>query len=177
MKDTDIQIGKCYDVTVGKNTSAVRIMKRTAQGGWKAVTLSTNKTVVIKSPDRVVGRHNPKADKLPKSPKTPATGEPGPQGAAQRAKTILDSMSQRLDGKRLSALDAAVKVLGETNAPLNCRQMIEAMTQKGYWQPAHAGKTPANTLHAAIGTEIKKKGPAARFQKVGRGQFALNGIA
>lgn len=174
MKDTDIQIGKCYDLKVGKNTTAVRIMKLARDGGWEAVTLSTNKTVVIKSPDRLVGRHNPKADKSPKASTSPATGEPRPQGAAQRAKVLLDSISQRLDGKPLSALDAAARVLAESKEPLNCKQMIEAMAEKGYWKPSHAGKTPANTLHAAIGTEIKKKGTAARFQKVGRGQFALN---
>jgi hypothetical protein len=81
-------------------------------------------------------------------------------------------MSVPLD-KRLSALDAAAKVLAESKEPLSCKQMIEAMMAKGYWKPAHAGKTPANTLHAAIGTEIKKKGTASRFEKVGRGQFGL----
>ena len=43
---------------------------------------------------------------------------------------------------------------------------------KGYWQSA-GGKTPANTLHAAIAKEIRTKGKASRFRKVGRGQFAL----
>jgi hypothetical protein len=174
MKDTTIKIGSVYDVQIGRGTTAVRIMKQTPQGGWEAVTLSGKKTLVIKSAKRIVGRHNPKADKLPKPQTSPDTGQPGPQGAAQRAKVLLDSISERLDGQRLSALDAAVKVLAEAKTPLNCKQMIEAMTAKDYWKPSHAGKTPANTLHAALGAEIKKKGAAARFQKVGRGQFALN---
>ncbi|MBN1123354.1 MAG: hypothetical protein JXA82_00005, partial [Sedimentisphaerales bacterium] len=32
---------------------------------------------------------------------------------------------------------------------------------------------PQNTLYAAIAKEIRTKGKDSRFQKVGRGQFAL----
>lgn len=156
MKLENIKIGTCYDIKVGKNTSVVRIMKVIASGGFEAVTLATNKTIVIKSAERVVGPHNPKADKQPKPTKTSATTQPASR-----------------EGKRLSALDAAARVLAEAKTPLNCKQMIDAMTAEGYWQPSQGGKTPANTLHAAIGTEIKKKGDAARFEKVGRGQFGL----
>ncbi len=156
MKLENIKIGSVYDIKVGNNTTAVRIMKAIATGGFEAVTLATHKTMVIKSADRVVGMHNPKADKAPESTKTPVTAAPAPPA-----------------DKRLSLLDAAAKVLGEAKAPLNCKMMIEAMTSKGYWKPSQGGKTPSNTLHAAIGTEIKKKGDAARFEKVGRGQFGL----
>jgi hypothetical protein len=51
---------------------------------------------------------------------------------------------------------------------MNCRQLIEAMTEKDYWQ-SNAGKTPQNTLYAAICKEIKTKGADTRFIKVGRG--------
>ncbi len=156
MKLENIKIGMCYDIKVGKNTSAVRITKPIATGGFEAVTLATNKTIVIKSADRIVGLHNPKADKQAKPTATPATTQPAPP-----------------EGKRLSALDAAAKVLAETKEPMSCKQMMDAMTAKGYWSPFQGGKTPANTLHAAIGTEIKKKGETSRFEKVGRGQFGL----
>lgn len=172
MKLENIKVGSVYDIKVGNNTSAVRIMKPLASGGWEAVTLTTQKTLVIKSASRIVGPHNPKADKQPKARKTPNTGKPGPQGAKQRAAKVLDQISVPLD-KRLSALDAAAKVLAEAKEPLNCKQMIEAMMAKDYWQPSQGGKTPANTLHAAIGTEIKKKGDQSRFEKVGRGLFGL----
>jgi hypothetical protein len=87
-----------------------------------AVTLATNQTLVIKSPGRVVGLHNPKADTATNSPATPATDAPAPPA-----------------GKRLSLLDAAAMVLAEANEPLNCKTMIEAMTSKGYWQPSQGG--------------------------------------
>jgi hypothetical protein len=166
METKDIQIGKCYDIKVGKNTAAVRIMKAAPKGGWEAVNLATNNPVVIRTADRIVGPHNPKADKTPKASKEPKTGKP----AKSEAKAAAPAPAKT--DKPLSALDAALEVLAEAGAPMNCKQMIETMTEKGYWKPAQ-GKTPANTLHAAIGAEIKKKGSEARFEKVGRGQFAV----
>jgi hypothetical protein len=50
--------------------------------------------------------------------------------------------------KRLSALDAAARVLAETGQPMCCTELIAAMTAKGYWT-SPAGKTPASTLYAA----------------------------
>src|SRR5689334_17930224 len=34
---------------------------------------------------------------------------------------------------KLSALDAAAKVLGETGQAMNCTELIAAMADKGYW--------------------------------------------
>lgn len=158
MKDTDIHIGKCYDLKVGRNTTAVRITKPLPTGGWEAVSLSSNKTMTIKSGKRVVGPHNPKAGKQPDAQVSPDTGEPAtPAGTP----------------KRLSALDAAAKVLAEAREPMNCKELIKVMAEKDYWQPKNAGKTPQNTLHASISKEIKTKGADARFEKVARGFFDL----
>jgi len=78
--------------------------------------------------------------------------------------------------KRLSALNAAVKVLEErdpADGPLSCKQMIERMAAKGYWTPVRGGLTPANTLYASILREINTKGEDSRFEKVDRGRFTL----
>ena len=75
--------------------------------------------------------------------------------------------------KRLSALDAAAKVLGESAEPLNTKQMVDAMAAKGYWT-SPGGKTPHATLYSAILREIKAKGNASRFQKSERGHFTTN---
>ena len=74
---------------------------------------------------------------------------------------------------RFSAIDAAAQVLAESGAPLNTRQMIEAMAQKGLWSSPH-GKTPHATLYSAILREINTKGAEARFTKIDRGQFVTN---
>jgi HB1, ASXL, restriction endonuclease HTH domain len=74
--------------------------------------------------------------------------------------------------KKLSALDAAARVLGESKQPMNCPQMIEAMAAKGYWK-SPAGKTPGSTLYAAMKREITTKKDQARFQQSGPGKFTL----
>ena len=75
--------------------------------------------------------------------------------------------------KKLSALDAAAKVLGETGAAMTAGEMIAAMAEKGYWSSPN-GLTPAATLYAAILREITTKGKESRFAKTERGKFALN---
>jgi hypothetical protein len=72
--------------------------------------------------------------------------------------------------RKLSALDAAAKVLQESGQPMNCQEMIQAMAAKGYWT-SPAGKTPAATLYSAVLREIKTKTSQTRFQKAARGQF------
>jgi hypothetical protein len=76
--------------------------------------------------------------------------------------------------KKLSALDAAAKVLAETRTPMSCQELIGAMAVKGYWT-SPGGKTPAATLYSAMLREIATKGDQARFTKTGRGHFAYQG--
>jgi len=86
-------------------------------------------------------------------------------------KTAKVPKASKTAGK-LSALQAAVRVLAEARRPLTCREMIDAMAAKKYWT-SPAGKTPANTLYAAILREIQTKADQARFRKVDRGRFDL----
>ena len=72
--------------------------------------------------------------------------------------------------KKLSALDAAARVLSESGQAMNCQEMIKAMAAKGYWS-SPGGKTPSATLYSSILRELKTKGGDARFRKTERGQF------
>ncbi|WP_425619037.1 winged helix-turn-helix domain-containing protein [Anatilimnocola sp. NA78] len=76
--------------------------------------------------------------------------------------------------KKMSALDAAAKLLGETKEPMNTKTMIETIAAKGYWS-SPGGKTPHATLYSVILREINTKGDEARFKKTDRGNFAFNG--
>ena len=76
--------------------------------------------------------------------------------------------------KRVSALDAAAQVLQDADKPMRAKDLIEALAARGLWTSPN-GKTPAATLYAAMLREIAAKGAQARFRKVERGQFALNG--
>jgi hypothetical protein len=92
-----------------------------------------------------------------------------PKGTRKAKKAPGDRQANKL-----SALDAAVKVLGETGQPMTCHELITAMAAKGYWT-SPAGRTPAATLYAALLRELQGKGEQARFVKTARGQFALRG--
>jgi HB1, ASXL, restriction endonuclease HTH domain len=91
-----------------------------------------------------------------------------PTNAAEKAPKAA---KQKAKPKKLSALDAAAKLLGETGQPMNCQEMIEAMAKKGLWT-SPGGKTPHATLYSAILRELKAKGKDARFKKTERGKFA-----
>ena len=91
----------------------------------------------------------------------------------QKAKTPRTKKAAEPKEKKMSALDAAAKVLAEKGDPMSSKEMIEAMAAKGYWT-SPGGQTPTATLYAAIIREIGKKGAEARFQKTDRGEFTLN---
>jgi len=103
--------------------------------------------------------------------------EPAPAGGKAKAKSTgakATAKAKTAKAKKLSALDAAAKVLAESKEPLNTRQMVEAMAAKGYWSSPN-GQTPAATLYSAILRQINAKGKDARFKKTDRGHFAFNG--
>lgn len=118
---------------------------------------------------------SPKDEEFCTMPKS-ATKKPRAQATKKTAAPAKRTPSKKprdakADGK-LSALDAAAKVLAEAKAPLNTKQMIEQMAAKGYWT-SPGGKTPHATLYSAILREIDTKGAEARFKKTDRGTFAL----
>src|SRR5713226_5657930 len=107
-----------------------------------------------------------KAGKTPKPERTAA--QPAPLSVKTKAAQPAGDRGQ----PKLSALDAAAKILGETKQAMTCKELIEAMAAKGYWT-SPAGKTPQATLYAALTREIQTKKEQARVRKSGRGTFAL----
>jgi hypothetical protein len=101
---------------------------------------------------------------------------PHPSTSAKTAKVSKAPKTQAASAteanQRLSALDAAAKVLAETGQPMRCSELIAAMTAKGYWT-SPAGRTPASTLYAALLRELRSKQDRARFRKTERGKFGL----
>lgn len=114
-------------------------------------------------------------------------------GTEKARKAAIAEIQERLDGKaakpaarakaaaarkpkRLSALDAAAKVLADSGKPARCKELIGQMEAKGLWK-SPGGKTPEATLSAAILREMTTKGTVSRFKKVERGLFAATGKA
>jgi len=92
----------------------------------------------------------------------------------KKAATKKSASPKAKSGDKLSALDAAAKVLAEAGEPLNTKQMVEAMAAKKLWT-SPGGKTPHATLYSAILREINTKGNDARFKKTERGKFTAKG--
>jgi hypothetical protein len=110
----------------------------------------------------------PAAAKTPKTAKAKPAKAKTPSAAAPVKAT--KTKQAKPEGK-MSALDAAAKVLADVREPMNCKAMIDAMAAKGLWK-SPGGATPWATLYSAITREISEKGADARFVKIERGQFA-----
>jgi hypothetical protein len=126
---------------------------------------TTKKTATKATATKAAPKKKAAAKTTGKTPakKTPATNADTKKPAAKKQPT---------GDKKMSALDAAAKVLGEAREPLTTKTMIERMSAKGYWT-SPGGKTPHATLYAAILREIDTKGKDARFAKADRGLFTL----
>jgi hypothetical protein len=73
--------------------------------------------------------------------------------------------------RKLSAINAAHKVLVDSGKAMNCQELIAAMTENGLWT-SPGGLTPHATLYSAILRELKAKGGESRFRKAEKGKFA-----
>ena len=78
---------------------------------------------------------------------------------------------EQKDEKTMSGIDAPAKVLEEAGEPLRCKEIVERAFEAGYW--TSDGQTPDRTIYSAILREMNTKGDESRFEKVGRGLFAL----
>ncbi len=107
-----------------------------------------------------------------KPPKAKKTTETAPASEVTPVAPAAPKSKTTPKPKKISALDAAAKVLAEQGKPMNCQEMIEEMSRKKYWQSPN-GATPQATLYAAIIREVRVKGKEARFVKAERGKFAI----
>src|SRR5262245_56488922 len=100
-------------------------------------------------------------------PAGPAATEPAaavPEPAADQAGTSTGPAQPKGQreapaapkAKKVSALDAAAKILAEEGRPMSCQEMIGAMAAKGYWT-SPGGKTPEATLYSAMLRELATK--------------------
>jgi short subunit dehydrogenase-like uncharacterized protein len=98
------------------------------------------------------------------APKSKATKPANADAKPPKAKKA------KSDGK-LSALNAAARVLESFAEPMTTKELVEAMASRGLWT-SPGGATPERTLYSAILRELNLKGSNARFVKTERGKFA-----
>ena len=177
MKKNEVKIGGVYTAKVTNRLVQVRIDAASRYGGWDGTNLATNKKVRIKTVQRLREKISGPTGQpaTPDEPEatTPATPVPEtPKPKKTRKAKQADAAPAEGNGKKISCIDAAARVLTEAGEPLNAKQMIEAITTKGYWT-SPGGKTPHATLYSAIIREIAVKGADDRFRKTERGKFAV----
>jgi hypothetical protein len=195
MKANEIQIGGTYQAKVSDRVVTVRIDRENPHGGWDATNLHTNKVVRIKTAGRLrapVGqtRSAAKAKKTKQkehhdqlNAKIKAEAEAKNANVAETAEVVPVANEAaenapvaavgETKAKKLSALDAAAKVLAESDVPMTCKELIQAMATQGLWS-SPKGRTPSNTLYAAVMREVNVKKEESRFRKVSAGHFASN---
>jgi hypothetical protein len=93
--------------------------------------------------------------------------------AAPATKPRAAKAKPEATNKKLSALDAAAKVLNDTGEAMTTKELIDAMAAKGYWT-SPGGKTPERTLYSALARHIAANGKDSRFKKGERGKFLTN---
>lgn len=91
-------------------------------------------------------------------------------GKAKKASPASNGHAKPAKAGSLSGLDAAHKVLVGSDEPMTIMQIVETIFKKKLWETS--GKTPGQTISAAVQREIRDKGKESRFKKVGRGLFA-----
>jgi hypothetical protein len=121
-------------------------------------------------PAETVAEVSETSDSRPAAAAAPAPEPEVPAGGKAKAPKRRQAAA-RPQGNKLSALDAAAKVLAEEGRAMSCPELIAAMAARGYWSSPN-GKTPAATLYAAIAREIQTKAAAARFTRSEPGKFA-----
>ena len=180
MKANEVKIGGEYLARIGKTPFPVRIAAEKPSGGWSAINLNNDKKVFISlarllqempaaTETTVATEGNLTVVEVP--PATTETIDGTKRKPTRGRKTKTDA--ENGEGKTsLSQLDAAAKVLGEATEPMTTKEMVEAMTTKGYWS-SPGGKTPHATLYSAILRELQGKGETSRFIKTDRGHFKL----
>jgi hypothetical protein len=131
--------------------------------------------------DAVRALERPAADASAATPSEPtgileggvpaAAAGPKKRGRSRSAHVHGDAGVAKPKAGRVSALDAAARVLEEAGRPMTCAEMIALMAEKGYWT-SPGGKTPSATLYSAILRELQTKPGVSRFVKTERGRFA-----
>jgi len=194
MKKTDVQTGATYLVKVAGNMVPVKITREHDNGGWEGTSVKTGKTIRIKSAQRLRKRladaswstSTPEENRRRHADHGKAVHESGDENARLAEPATKDAKVEpqpdtgergatgaKREAKPMSLLDAAAHLLSlGTGDPMRCKDIVDLAVARGLWTPRD-GKTPANTLYAAISREIKTKGDASRFAKAERGKFAL----
>lgn len=167
MKKDQVKVGSLYTSKVSDKLVIVRIDSTHSGGGWNATNTATGKVIRVKSAQRLrsAAKGTAKAE-APDATETKASAK------ASTSKAKPKKAEREKKPKKVSALDAAAKVLAKASKPMRAQELITAMGEGSLWT-SPGGKTPHATLYAAMLREIGAKGKESRFSKTDRGLFEI----
>jgi hypothetical protein len=160
-----------HNASMIAKAAAARLAKQAAKNDAKKADTKAVKAKAVSAdvPPRETVNTVPATPTVPETTVTEPVTLEAPPAKPKKAKPAKAETA-----KKLSALDAAAKVLGDAGEPMNTKAMIEAMAAKKLWS-SPGGKTPSATLYSAILREIGVKGKESRFRKTDKGLFAFAG--
>lgn len=129
-----ITVGTEIIAKIGRN-EVEAIITETSANVLKARSKRSGKEFTVKTIVKVLTPEAPAVEPAPVIPEAPTAEQPA---------------------KKLSLLKAAFQVLKSTGSAMNVKEILAKVQEQGLWQPM-AGKTPENTLYAAILREINTK--------------------
>ena len=158
MCDTsNVTVGTIVMVKVGRNETEVIVTEITANG-WRVKKVGSDREFIVTRIERVIA-------------------EPGAPETEEEVEVDTPNPAPESGGspeKRLSLLNTAIKVLKESEAPLNTKEIIARVIAADLWSP-NGAKTPEQSLYSAFFREIKEKEtPRVRKSAVRRGAFEFN---
>ncbi len=107
-------------------------------------------------------------------PEEPQTAEPEVLAEAETPNPAPECQPVAKPEKKLSLMDAAVKVLKMTGEPMNTREIVQVAILKGLWIPT-ACKTPEQTLYGSIFREMATKENPRIIKSEQKGKFKFAG--
>lgn len=111
----------------------------------------------------------PMPDPKPIAPEASFTDDPADEHTPKKPRKL--KVKTEAPPKKLSMVAAALQVLQDRQDAMTCPELIDVMATEGLWV-SPGGKTPSNTLYAALSRDIKEKGKSSAFCKPERGKFA-----
>ena len=171
MNETII-VGMEIIAKVGRN-EVEAIVVEVAETGIKAVSKKSGKEFQVKTILQVL---TPLVEANPVTEPVEIVEAIQPVEVEEVAKNPIpaEERSTAKPETKKSLLTAAAEILQQTGEALSANELISKVQEAGLWEP-QAGKTPANTLYAAILREMNtKENPRfARGEKKGTFQYAL----
>ncbi len=166
----EITIGARALTKVGRNMIEVEVIGFD-NGKWRVKSLSTNREFMV-SKVETINSTNIMEDTM--SDINENIEQENAEQIVPEAENDAPNPAPESGGqpeKKLSLLNAAVKVLEQSQVPLNVKEMLAKAEESGLWMPSGA-KTPEQSLYSALFREIRdKENPRIRKSEKRRGAF------